>query len=74
MKNKKSLIRIVRTPAGEVAIDEIGKASGRGAYLCKKTACVAAAKKRRVIERNLKIAECEKLFPLILAMCEDYEK
>ncbi len=34
MKNKRDLIRVVRTPEGNIEIDPTGKKSGRGAYLC----------------------------------------
>jgi predicted RNA-binding protein YlxR (DUF448 family) len=39
VKPKRELIRIVRTPDGTVIVDETGKASGRGAYLCRARAC-----------------------------------
>lgn len=39
MFDKRALLRIVRTPDGEVCIDETGKKSGRGAYVCKSEAC-----------------------------------
>ena len=52
---KKELIRIVRTPAGEVLIDITGKKSGRGAYLCGKSSCFLLAKKNRALDRALKV-------------------
>ena len=36
LKDKKELIRVVRTPEGEFRIDTTGKAAGRGAYICRK--------------------------------------
>jgi predicted RNA-binding protein YlxR (DUF448 family) len=54
MMNKKSLIRIVRTPEGEVRIDPTGKKSGRGAYLCTKVECFQLAKKKKSLDRALK--------------------
>jgi predicted RNA-binding protein YlxR (DUF448 family) len=39
VKPKRELIRVVRTPEGTVVVDEMGKASGRGAYLCRARAC-----------------------------------
>ena len=39
MFDKRSLLRIVRTPDGEVGIDETGKKNGRGAYVCTEEAC-----------------------------------
>lgn len=43
---KKELIRVVRSPEGGVSLDFTGKASGRGAYVCKKTACFKKARKQ----------------------------
>ena len=50
---KKELLRIVRTPEGEVKADLSGKANGRGAYLQKDTAALAAARKNKALERAL---------------------
>lgn len=59
MKPKKELIRIVRPPEGEIALDFKGKASGRGAYVCPNSDCLGKAIKTRAIERafNVKIPE-----------------
>lgn len=54
MMSKKSLIRIVRSPEGEVSIDLTGKKSGRGAYLCGKEACFKLAHKTKALDRALK--------------------
>ena len=53
---KSALIRVVRSPEGEISLDLVGKKSGRGAYICKNPACLAKAKKTKRIERVL---ECE---------------
>ena len=56
LKDKKELIRVVRTPEGEFRIDTTGKAAGRGAYICRKKECLEAAKKnkeKRNFYRNL---------------------
>lgn len=53
MKEKKSLIRIVRTPDGTIQIDRTGKLNGRGAYLCDDLACLRTARKRRSLQRSL---------------------
>jgi hypothetical protein len=37
--DKKELLRIIRTPEGQVMVDRTGRANGRGAYLCQKTTC-----------------------------------
>lgn len=53
MKPKGELIRVVRSPEGELSLDFRGKKPGRGAYLCPDPACFARAKKSRAIERAL---------------------
>ena len=53
---KMQLIRVLRTPEGEIILDATGKKSGRGAYLCKNPACLKKAIKARRLEASL---ECE---------------
>ena len=53
-KTKQELIRIVRGAEGEIALDYKGKASGRGAYICKEPDCLKKARKARRLERALK--------------------
>lgn len=53
MKEKKSLIRIVRTPDGTIQVDRTGKLNGRGAYLCDDLSCLRTARKRRSLQRSL---------------------
>lgn len=55
MKEKRSLIRIVRNPDGAVEIDRKGKMPGRGAYLCESRECIAKAKKSRQLEKALEV-------------------
>ena len=51
MKEKKSLIRVVKSPEGEVSLDFKGKLPGRGAYVCPDPACLKRARKSRALER-----------------------
>ena len=53
MKPKAELVRVVRSPGGEVSIDIKGKSPGRGAYLCKNGECMRKAEKNRAIQRAL---------------------
>ncbi len=53
MMPKKDLIRIVRTPEGEVVLDPTGRRNGRGAYLCRSRDCLTRAIKIRALERAL---------------------
>lgn len=52
---KRELIRVVRSPEGELSLDFKGKAPGRGAYLCGKPECLKKARKSRAIERALSV-------------------
>lgn len=54
---KRTLHRIVRSPAGTVAYDPTGKAAGRGAYLCGQPDCLDLAVRRRSIQRALKVTD-----------------
>jgi len=51
MKPKGELIRVVRSPEGEISLDFKGKKPGRGAYVCPNEGCLAKAKKARSLER-----------------------
>ena len=56
MKNKKELIRVVRTPEDEFCLDFTGKKSGRGAYVCNNLDCFEKAVKQKGLERSFKQA------------------
>lgn len=51
MKEKKALIRIVRSPEGELSLDNGGRKPGRGAYLCPNPECMRKARKSKALER-----------------------
>jgi predicted RNA-binding protein YlxR (DUF448 family) len=50
---KSTLIRVLRTPEGEIVLDTTGKRSGRGAYICKNSSCLKKARKARRLESSL---------------------
>jgi predicted RNA-binding protein YlxR (DUF448 family) len=54
VRPKKELIRIIRSPSGDTEVDETGKKSGRGAYLCPNRACWEIALTKRSLEHALK--------------------
>ncbi len=62
MKPKKELIRVVKSPEGEVSVDLTGKKSGRGAYICKNIECLEKAVKAKRLSRNLDIAIDEEVY------------
>lgn len=51
MKPKKELVRVVRSPEGEVSLDLTGKKPGRGAYVCHNPECLSKARKAKRFER-----------------------
>ena len=51
MKEKRELVRVVKSAEGEISLDLTGKKSGRGAYLCKDTACLQKARKGGKLDR-----------------------
>ena len=53
MRDKRELLRVVRSPEGRLSLDLTGKAPGRGAYLCSAPDCLKRAKKTRGLERAL---------------------
>ena len=53
MKPKKELVRVVKTPEGEISLDPTGKMNGRGAYVCKDPQCLRKAQKSKRIEKAL---------------------
>ena len=59
---KKELIRVLRTPEGEIVLDLVGKKSGRGAYLCKSRECFKKARKSRRIEAALESHRPEEVY------------
>jgi len=59
---KKELIRVVRTPEGNVIVDETGKANGRGAYLKKDLEVLEKAKKSKVLNRHLEVEVEDSVF------------
>lgn len=53
MKPKRELVRVVKSPEGEISLDITGKKNGRGAYICPEKECLEKAKKARRLEKAL---------------------
>ena len=56
MKPKKELVRVVRSPEGDISLDLTGKKNGRGAYVCRDVQCLKKAQKSKRIERAFECA------------------
>ena len=61
-KEKKQLIRVVRTPEGDVVLDATGKKSGRGAYICHSLSCFKKARKSKRLETGLNVQIPEEIY------------
>lgn len=62
MKPKQELIRIVRSPEGDVSVDPTGKKNGRGAYITNSDECFELAKKKDVLSRHLQVQVDEEVY------------
>lgn len=54
-RDKRELVRVVRSPEGEIDIDATGKKPGRGAYICPARECLEKAMKSKALEKSLQI-------------------
>ena len=57
--DKRSLVRVVRMPSGEIVVDPTGKIPGRGAYLCPSLGCLRRAVKEKRLSRALRAEVAE---------------
>ena len=67
MKPKKELLRVVKSPEGAIAFDRVGKASGRGAYVCRSAECLNKAVRTHALERQLECSVSEEVFSQLSA-------
>ena len=70
MKEKRELIRSVRTPEGETVLDPTGKKSGRGAYVCRNAECLRRSIRQKQLERQLEISLTEGIIETLTAEME----
>ena len=71
MKEKKTLIRVIRTKDGEVLVDGTGRQNGRGAYVCRSKACIENAFKRNALKKALNADPGEAVKEELLAEVSD---
>lgn len=72
-KPKAELVRILRTPEGEITLDLTGKKSGRGAYLCKNPECLKKLRKNHRAEANLGVAIPDEVWDALAAAMSEAE-
>ncbi len=74
MKNKKELMRVLRTSEGEIKLDLTGKQNGRGAYLCYDSMCLQKAMKNKALERSLHMPVSEEVYASLKRELETIER
>jgi len=62
MKSKKELLRVIKTPEEDIVLDITGRKNGRGAYICASMECLKTARKKRGLERSLKVSIPEDVY------------
>ena len=70
---KRELLRVLRTPEGEITLDFVGKMSGRGAYICPKLSCLKKARKSRRIDRSLECTVPDEIYDRMEAELSKHE-
>ncbi len=73
MKEKHSLVRVVRTESGEVKVDLTGKLNGRGAYVCPGAECLKKAVKTKALSRALEVNVGDEVMERLAAEIERRE-
>ncbi|MBP5249129.1 MAG: YlxR family protein [Lachnospiraceae bacterium] len=63
---KSQLIRVIKTPEGEIKIDRTGRQNGRGAYICDSKDCFEKARRSKGIERSLGVPIPEEIYESLL--------
>ena len=62
MKEKRELIRVVKSSDGEISLDKTGKKNGRGAYICHDAVCLKKARKNKRIERAFEVTIPDEIY------------
>ena len=73
-KEKKAMLRVIKTSEGEILLDDTGKKNGRGAYICKTMQCLEKAVKNKGLERSLKVRIPQEVYDELKKEMADYEK
>ena len=66
MKEKRALLRIVKNAEGAISFDRVGKAPGRGAYICRSKECLQKAIKQRQLERALETQIAQEVYQQLM--------
>ncbi len=73
MKDKRDMMRVVKTKENKFFLDETGKANGRGAYICKSSDCLALASDNKGLERSFKAKIPSETYDSLKEAMEQFE-
>lgn len=73
MRNKKEMMRVLKTPEDEIILDLTGKKNGRGAYLCISRECLLKARKNKGLERSFKMSIPNEVYERLEKEYEEHE-
>lgn len=73
LKNKKEMLRVIKTPEDEIILDATGKKNGRGAYICNSYPCFEKARKTKALERSLKTAIPKEIYEMLEKELKQFE-
>lgn len=73
MKEKREMLRVIKTPEDTIVLDITGKKNGRGAYLCHSAECFRKAMKSKALEKSLKIAIPKEVYEELEKELRDFE-
>lgn len=73
-KNKKEMMRVLKTGEGEILLDTTGRKNGRGAYLCYSLECLEKARKNKGLERSLKTEIPQEVYERLEKEFEEIEQ
>ncbi len=68
---KSALVRVLKTPEGEIVLDKSGRKNGRGAYVCRTADCVKKLRKNRRLETSLKAQIPEEIYLALEKLCDE---
>ena len=74
MKPKRELIRVVKTPEGDIKLDLTGKLNGRGAYICKSSECLHKARKTGALQRAFSCEVSQEIYERLIKEFETVEQ
>ncbi len=73
MKDKRQMIRVVKTKDGDMFIDKTGKANGRGAYICPSKTCFEKAYNNKGLERSFKTKIPQETYDALKEAMNEFE-